>query len=64
MSRGVPLLALSTGIVAGAAFGLIGVSVPAPPELAGVIGIVGSFVGYRLVGSLGVGVDLLGVLGL
>ena len=64
MSWVVSLLALSTGIIAGGAFGLAGVPIPAPPELAGVLGIVGIFIGYRLVESLGVGVDLLGLLGL
>jgi XapX domain-containing protein len=64
MSWVVALLALSTGIIAGAAFGLVGVPIPAPPELAGVMGIVGIFLGYRLIEYLGVGVDLLQLLGL
>jgi len=53
-----------TGLIAGVVFGLLGVPIPAPPELAGVLGIVGIFVGYRLVQYAGVGVDLQSLLGL
>ena len=64
MSVIIALLALVTGLIAGVVFGLLGVPIPAPPELAGVLGIVGIFVGYRLVQYAGVGVDLQGLLGL
>lgn len=64
MSIAVTLLALLTGLVAGALFRLLQVPIPAPPNLAGVLGIVGLFLGYRLVEYLDVGIDLLGALGL
>ena len=59
----VALLALSTGFIAGAAFAFLGVPIPAPPEVAGVLGIVGIYLGFKTVEFLGVGVDLLGSLG-
>jgi len=58
------LLALSTGFVAGAVFAFLGVPIPAPPEVAGVLGIVGIYLGFKTVEFLGVGVDLLSALGL
>ena len=60
----VALLALSTGFIAGAAFAFLGVPIPAPPEVAGVLGIVGIYLGFKTVEFLGVGVDLLSALGL
>ena len=60
----VALLALLTGFIAGAAFAFLGVPIPAPPEVAGVLGIVGIYLGFKTVEFLGVGVDLLSVLGL
>ena len=59
----VALLALLTGFIAGAAFAFLGVPIPAPPEAAGVLGIVGIYLGFKTVEFLGVGVDLLGSLG-
>ncbi|MFW6018832.1 MAG: XapX domain-containing protein [Halapricum sp.] len=56
--------ALLTGLIAGAAFGFLNVPIPAPPNLAGVLGIVGIFLGYRAVETLDVGIDLLALLGL
>ncbi|MGE5591258.1 MAG: XapX domain-containing protein [Bacillota bacterium] len=41
-------LATVTGIVAGFAFGKLRLPVPAPPTLAGVLGIVGMTIGYAL----------------
>jgi len=64
MSWLIPFVALLTGAIAGGVFGLVGVPIPAPPNLAGVLGIVGIFVGYRAVEYLGLGVDLLSVFGL
>jgi XapX domain-containing protein len=64
MSVAVTVLALLTGLVAGAIFRLLQVPIPAPPNLAGVLGIVGLFFGYQVVEYLDVGIDLLGVLGL
>ncbi|PSQ32528.1 XapX domain-containing protein [Halobacteriales archaeon SW_12_69_24] len=59
----VALLALVTGFIAGAAFAFVGVPIPAPPELAGVLGIVGIFLGFKTAEFLDLGVDLLGSLG-
>lgn len=56
-------LALATGFLAGAAFAAIGAPIPAPPTIAGVLGIVGIYLGFRFVEYLGVGYDLLGALG-
>jgi len=52
-------LALLAGILAGALFSFIQIPIPAPPNLAGILGIVGIFVGYRLVQWAGVHVDIL-----
>lgn len=60
----VSLLALLTGILAGAAFAFIRVPIPAPPELPGLLGIVGIYLGYKFVQWAGVGVDVLGRIGL
>lgn len=64
MSIAVSVFALLTGLAAGAVFRLLQVPIPAPPNLAGVLGIVGLFLGYRVVEYLDVGIDLLGALGL
>ena len=56
-------LALLTGILTGGLFKFLGIPIPAPPRLAGVMGIVGIYLGYRLVDSLGASYDLLRVLG-
>lgn len=42
------LLSLITGTVLGAAFRLLGLPVPAPPVLAGVVGIFGIWLGAML----------------
>ena len=60
----IALLALLTGFVAGAAFAFVGVPIPAPPTVAGVLGIVGIYLGFKVIEFLGVGYDLLGALGL
>ncbi|MBP3952758.1 XapX domain-containing protein [Bacillus suaedae] len=41
-------LALLAGLVVGFLFALIKLPIPAPPALAGVMGIVGVFLGYKL----------------
>lgn len=64
MSWLIPFVALLTGVIAGSVFGLVGVPIPAPPELSGLLGIVGIFVGYRAVEYLGWGIDLLSIFGL
>jgi XapX domain-containing protein len=52
------LLATATGVIAGAVFALVDVPIPAPPALAGVMGIVGIFLGYKIVDYL----DLVGAI--
>jgi len=64
MNVQVIVLATVTGLVAGVIFGFFDVPIPAPPNAAGIMGIVGIFVGYRVVDHLGVGVNLLDALGL
>ena len=43
------IFALLTGIVMGGAFSLLKLPIPAPQTLAGIMGIVGIFLGYLLV---------------
>lgn len=57
-------LALLTGFLAGAAFAFVGAPIPAPPTVAGLLGIVGIYLGFKTVEFLDVGFDLLGALGL
>jgi XapX domain-containing protein len=64
MNATVTLLALLTGLVTGALFKFLQIPIPAPPSLAGLMGIVGIYLGYKLVEALGVGFDLLGTLGI
>lgn len=64
MSTQIAVLALLTGLVTGALFRFLNVPIPAPPELPGIMGIVGIFLGYKLVDHFGVGVDLLESLGM
>ena len=59
----VPILALCTGFLAGAAFAAIGVPIPAPPTVTGVLGIVGIYLEFRAVEDLGIGYDMVSVLG-
>ena len=63
MSTQLTVLALLTGVVTGALFRFLNVPIPAPPELPGIIGIVGIYVGYKLIEYLDIGVDLLELLG-
>jgi XapX domain-containing protein len=55
------ILALLTGIFAGALFSVIQIPIPAPPNLPGVLGIVGIFLGYKGVEWLGVRIDIVEV---
>lgn len=64
MSTQLTVLALLTGLFAGAFFRFLHVPIPAPPELPGIMGIVGIFVGYRLIDHFNVGIDVLEALGL
>ena len=52
-----------TGFIAGAVFAFVGVPIPAPPELAGLLGIVGIYLGFTSVEYVGVSLDLLGSTG-
>ncbi|WP_181692415.1 XapX domain-containing protein [Natronomonas sp. LN261] len=60
----VAVMAFTTGFLAGAAFAAIGVPIPAPPTIAGVLGIVGIYAGFRIVEYFDVGYDLVSALGL
>ncbi len=51
------LLAFVAGTVTGSLFAYLQVPVPAPPTVAGMMGIVGVFLGYRIVNALGAGFD-------
>ncbi|ARK32801.1 XapX domain-containing protein [Halalkalibacter krulwichiae] len=42
------ILALIAGLIVGFVFALIKLPIPAPPALAGVMGIVGVYLGYKL----------------
>jgi XapX domain-containing protein len=64
MNTTIVALALVTGLVAGALFAYLQIPIPAPPNLAGIMGIVGIYLGYKLVEWAGVSFDLLGALGL
>lgn len=64
MDTTVVMIALLTGAVVGALFRFLGIPVPAPPTLAGIMGIVGIYLGYTLVEYFDVGFDLLDALGL
>ena len=63
MDVSIAALALVTGLVTGAIFGFLQVPIPAPPEIPGVLGIVGIYLGYKLVEWADVGVNLLDTLG-
>ena len=63
-SLAIAMLALCTGFLAGAAFAAVGVPIPAPPTIAGVLGIIGIYLGFKTVEALGIGYDLLSALGL
>lgn len=64
MKSALVLLALLTGIITGAVFAALRIPIPAPPTLVGVMGIVGIYVGYKLIEFWGVGFDLLAELGI
>lgn len=64
MNAQITVLAMLTGLLTGGLFRYLHVPIPAPPELPGLMGIVGIYVGYRIVDHFDVGVDLLDALGL
>ncbi|MFB6114619.1 MAG: XapX domain-containing protein [Halodesulfurarchaeum sp.] len=56
--------ALLTGLVTGGVFAFLEVPIPAPPNLAGVMGIVGIYLGYIGIETIGTSFDLMAALGL
>ncbi len=66
MSSALTLTVAATivGVSVGALFAFLRVPIPAPPELPGVMAIVGIYLGFKLVGYTEVGFDLLDALGL
>ena len=62
MNLSLVIVATMTGVATGVVFGLLDVPIPAPPNLAGVMGILGILVGYRLIEYFDVGVSLLSLL--
>ena len=56
----VAVLALVTGFLTGAVFRFLNVPIPAPPNVSGVLGIVGIYLGYVVLDYFDVGVDILG----
>ncbi|OAQ53613.1 XapX domain-containing protein [Natrinema mahii] len=64
MTTQLTVLALLTGLVTGALFRFLNVPIPAPPELPGIVGIVGIYLGYKLIEYFDLGIDLVETLGL
>ncbi|GAB3018382.1 XapX domain-containing protein [Natronobiforma cellulositropha] len=64
MSTQLTMLALLTGLLTGGLFRFLNIPIPAPPELPGLMGIVGIYVGYRIIDHFDVGVDVLEALGM
>ena len=64
MNTAFVVLATFTGLIVGALFAYLRIPTPAPPSLAGVMGIVGIWLGYRLVHHYDVGFDVVEALGL
>ena len=56
----VAVLALVTGFLTGAAFRFLNVPIPVPPNVSGILGIVGTYLGYVVLDYFDVGVDILG----
>ncbi|ACL70556.1 XapX domain-containing protein [Halothermothrix orenii] len=46
------LLSLLSGMIVGALFSFVKLPIPAPPNLAGVAGIIGIFLGFTLVKNI------------
>ena len=64
MNTTLVVLSLLTGLLTGALFRFLHIPIPAPPNIAGIMGIVGIFLGYALVEHFDWGVNLLELLGL
>jgi len=58
------LLATLAGVTIGGIFAFLRIPVPAPHSFAGVMGIVGIWLGYRIVDHVGLGFDVVETLGL
>lgn len=63
MSTQLTILALVTGLLTGALFRFLHIPIPAPPELPGLLGIVGIYVGYKLIDHFEISIDLLETIG-
>lgn len=64
MNVALSVLALMTGLVTGGVFAALEAPIPAPPNLAGVLGIVGIYLGYVVIDSTGYSIDVLSMLGM
>jgi XapX domain-containing protein len=64
MNLAIPIFALFTGLLTGSVFAAVEAPIPAPPNLAGILGIVGIYLGYVLVEGSEMTVDLLSLIGL
>ncbi|MFP4530400.1 MAG: XapX domain-containing protein [Halodesulfurarchaeum sp.] len=64
MNLAIPIFALLTGVLTGTIFAALEAPIPAPPNMAGVLGIAGIYLGYVLVEGSDFTVDLLSILGL
>jgi len=59
MNTQLTVLALVTGLLTGAFFRFLNVPIPAPPEFPGLMGIVGIYVGYKLIDHFDAGIEIL-----
>ncbi len=64
MNLAIPVFALFTGLLTGSVFAAVEAPIPAPPNIAGVLGIAGIYLGYVLVEGSDFTVDLISILGL
>jgi XapX domain-containing protein len=59
MDATITAFALLTGLIAGSAFSFLNIPIPAPPEMPGIMGIIGIYLGYRAIQWIDVGFNLL-----
>lgn len=64
MTTTITTFALLTGLLTGALFAFLKIPIPAPPELPGVMGIIGIYLGYKLIQYVDIGYDVLEVIGI
>lgn len=64
MNLTLTVLALLTGAITGGLFHSLGVPIPAPPKLPGIMGIIGIYLGYKIVDTMGWTINLLTKLGI